>query len=158
MATLQRVYLSGGMEYATNEGKDWREQLQQWLERELHCEVFNPNVESERFFRSHYPSVNFRRLKFEDMTEYRKIVSRLVDLDCREIAERSDAVVCYWDEGAMKGAGTKGELTMAKYCAKPVYLVTAIPHHESPGWVLGCTTRLFRDFDQLKHFLTSHEE
>ena len=149
----RHVYLSGGMEYAANEGKDWRRELQHWLERELQCEVFNPNVESERFFRTRHPGTDFRQLKFIDMAAYRQLAAALVDLDCREIAERTDTVICYWDEGAMRGAGTKGELTMARYCSKPVYLVTSVPHHEIPGWVLGCTTRLFGTFDELKHFL-----
>ena len=36
----------------------------------------------------------------------------------------SDCVICLWDEGAARGAGTKGELTIARYFGKPVYLVT----------------------------------
>ena len=44
----RRAYLSGGMEYATDEGRDWRSEMQSWLEGELGCTVFNPNVESDR--------------------------------------------------------------------------------------------------------------
>jgi hypothetical protein len=143
------------MEYAVNEGKDWRNAMQQWLEHEMGCEVFNPNEESARFFRTHYPFDNFRSLKREDLPLYQTIASRLVDLDCKEIAERSDFLICYWDESAMKGAGTKGELTMAKYFHKPVYLVTSIPNHEIPGWVLGCATEIFSSFEELMTFLRS---
>lgn len=149
----QRVYLSGGMEYALDEGRDWRKSLQEWLEHTLQCEVFNPNEESERFFRAHYPAVDFRALKFENLSRYREIAARLVELDCKEIATRTDVVICYWDESAMRGAGTKGELTIAKHCGKPVYVVTALPHHEIPGWILGCTTQIFGSFDELKKFL-----
>jgi len=148
-----RVYLSGGMEYASDEGKDWRNTLQEWLERELCCSVFNPNLESTRFFATHYPAVNFRRLKKDDPVLYKTIASRLVDLDCAEIAKRTDVVICYWDESAMRGAGTKGELTMAKFFNKPVYIVTAIPQQEIPGWVLGCTTELFPNFEALREYL-----
>jgi hypothetical protein len=148
-----RVYLSGGMEYASDEGRDWRSMLQEWLEKELHCSVFNPNLESESFFAAHYPAVNFRRLKKENPVLYQTIASGLVDLDCAEIAERSDLVVVYWDESAQRGAGTKGELTMAKFFKKPVYMVTEIPQEDIPGWVLGCTTKLFPDFEALKEYL-----
>ncbi len=148
-----RAYLSGGMEYASGEGVHWRREMQQWLERELRHTVFNPNVESEIFFRRHHPGIDFRRLKSEDIDRYQTIVRRLVEIDCNEIAGRSDYVVCYWDEGAAKGAGTKGELTMAKFFGKPVYLVTEFPLNEIPGWVLGCTTRTFPDFGALKNFL-----
>lgn len=150
---MPRVYLSGGMEYAANEGRDWRTALQDWLQRELNCEVFNPNRESEQFFRREHPGVDFRQLKSDDVNAYQRIVSRLVELDCDEIAERSTFLVCYWDEGAVRGAGTKGELTMAKFFKKPVYMVTSIPRHDIPGWVLGCTTRIFASFEELKDFL-----
>jgi hypothetical protein len=149
-----RIYLSGGMEYASNEGKDWRSTLQEWLEQELHCSVFNPNLESARFFAAHYPAVNFRLLKKDNPELYKAIASGLVDLDCSEIAERTDLVIVYWDEAAMRGAGTKGELTMAKFFKKPVCMVTTIPREEIPGWVLGCTTELFPSFEALKEYLT----
>ncbi len=149
-----RVYLSGGMEYADGEGAQWRTEMQQWLEQHLGHSAFNPNVESSRFFTTYYPSIDFRKLKTENIELYQEIVRQLVELDCKEIAEHSDYVVCYWDEGAAKGAGTKGELTMAKFFGKPVYLITSFPLHELPGWVLGCVTKTFNSFEELKKFLS----
>ncbi len=148
-----RVYLSGGMEYATGEGATWRKELQGWLESELGHSVFNPNVESDHFFQAKYPDVDFRTLKAENVERYIEIVRHLVDIDSNEIALHSDYVVCYWDEGAAKGAGTKGEVTMARFFNKPVYLVTTFPLPEIPGWVLGCVTEYFLSFDELKQFL-----
>ena len=148
-----RVYLSGGMEYADGEGVHWRKEMQEWLEKNLLHIVFNPNVESDKFFNARYPEVDFRKLKIENVLLYQEIVRHLVEIDCKEIAERSDYVICYWDEGAAKGAGTKGELTMAKYFGKPVYLVTSFELHDIPGWVLGCVTKTFKNFDELKKFL-----
>ncbi len=153
MHNPRRVYLSGGMEYAPNEGRAWRTELQQWLQDKLRCEVFNPNVESDRFLRTHYPHVDIRALKEVDVVSFAAIVAQLVELDCSEIAERSDLVICYWDEAAMRGAGTKGELTIAKHFGKPVYMVTSVPYSDIPGWVLGCTTMIFSSFDELKSFL-----
>ena len=150
-----RVYLSGGMEYADGEGKSWRGELQSWLESTLHQSVFNPNVESDKFFSAHYPNVDFRKAKIEDMQLYQEIVRRLVEIDCNEIAGHSDYVICFWDEGAAKGAGTKGELTMAKFFNKPVYLVTSFPLNDIPGWVLGCVSNIFNNFQELKVFLNS---
>lgn len=150
-----RTYLSGGMEYADGEGRNWRQSLQEWLEQSLGHSAFNPNIESETFFARNYPGIDFRRLKSSDPELYRSIAQRLVEIDCEEIARRSDYVICYWDEGAMKGAGTKGELTMAKFFGKPVYLVTSIPTEDIPGWVIGCTSRFFPGFGQLKDFLVA---
>lgn len=149
-----RVYLSGGMEYAANEGRDWRSLLQDWLEKRLAAEVFNPNRESQNFFDRRYPGLDFRALKQTDPGSFQSVVRELVDLDCREIALRSDFVICFWDEGAMRGAGTKGELTMARYFGKPVYMITAIPLQDIPGWVLGCTDRIFPSFEALQQFLS----
>lgn len=145
-----RAYLSGGMEYADGEGRDWRAALQAWLEAALGWTVFNPTHESERFFATHYPGLDFRALKSKDIARYRDIAAQLVDIDCREIAERSDIVICFWDASAMRGAGTKGELTMARYTGTPVYLVTDIPLQEVPGWVLGCATHILGSFQDLK--------
>ena len=148
-----RVYLSGGMEYADGEGVNWRKEMQEWLETTLNHSVFNPNVESDMFFNTRYPNIDFRLIKRTNLVLYQEIVRHLVDIDCKEIANHSDYLICYWDDGAVKGAGTKGELTMAKYFGKPVYLVTSFPLHDIPGWVLGCTTKIFPNFDELKQFL-----
>ena len=152
----RRVYLSGGMEYAPDEGRDWRKDLQAWLEEELRCSVFNPNVESEAYLRATHPGFDFRAMKHQDIEAYREVVRHLVDTDCREISERSDFVVCYWDDAAQRGAGTKGEITLAHHFRKPVYMVTGLPLAQIPGWVLACTDSIFGDFDALKAFLKSH--
>ncbi len=149
-----RIYLSGGMEYAANEGRDWRASLHTWLEENLAADVFNPNRESQKFFDRRYPGLDFRALKRIDPARFQSIVAELVDLDCKEIALRSEYVICFWDEGAMRGAGTKGELTMARYFGKPVYMVTAFPLQEIPGWVLGCTDKIFPSFEALQRFLS----
>ena len=149
-----RVYLSGGMEYADGEGVNWRKDMQEWLQSNLKHTVFNPNVESEIFFAQRYPNLDFRDVKKTNITLYQEIVRHLVDIDCGEIANKSDYVICYWDEGAAKGAGTKGELTMARYFGKPVYLVTSFPLYDIPGWVLGCTTEFFPTFGELRQFLS----
>lgn len=130
--------------------------MQQWIEETLRWEVFNPNHESDRFFRTQHSSVDFRTLKTTNPERYRRIAAQLVDIDCSEIAQRSDLVICLWDEAAMRGAGTKGELTMARYFRKPVYLVTSIPQSDIPGWVLGCTTELFVSFEELMTFLSKN--
>lgn len=154
MNNPQRVYLSGGMEYAANEGRDWREEMHDWLTTTLGFEVFNPNHESDKYFEKNFPGVDIRALKSSDILKYAAIVSQLVEIDCQEIADHSDLVICYWDESAMRGGGTKGELTIAKHFGKPVYMVTTMKPEEIPGWVLGCTSLIFSSFDELKTFLT----
>ena len=152
---LMNVYLSGGMEYADGDGFHWRNELQQWIESTLRHAVFNPTMESNKFFAERYPNMDIRRLKFENIEQYTDIIRYLIDIDCKEIAHRSDYVICFWDESAARGAGTKGELTMAKFFGKPVYLVTSFPLQDIPGWVLGCATKTFNSFDEMKQHLIS---
>ncbi len=148
-----KAYLSGGMEFAKGEGADWRYEMEDWIRKNLKHSIFNPNRESEKFLLKKFPSGNFRKLKYENVKRYTEVVRDLIDLDSREIAHRSDYIVCYWDESAQKGAGTKGEITIARFLEKPVYLVTQMKPEDIPGWVLGCTTRIFGSFDELKEFL-----
>jgi hypothetical protein len=148
-----RVYLSGGMEFAKGEGADWRRVMEDWVKVELGHSAFNPNTESDDFLAAKCPDGKFRDLKHQDIDRYVSIIRDLVDLDCREIADRSDYVVCNWDESAQRGAGTKGELTMARWVGKPVYMVTQMNLQDIPGWVLGCTTKVFGSFEELREFL-----
>lgn len=148
-----KAYLSGGMEFAKGEGADWRFEMEDWLRKNLKHGVFNPNRESEKFLSKRFPSGNFRKLKYDNLERFTEVVRELIDLDSREIAHRSDYVVCYWDESAQKGAGTKGEITIARFLEKPVYLVTQTKLEDVPGWVLGCTTKIFGSFDELKVFM-----
>ncbi|MGD0590013.1 MAG: hypothetical protein ABSA44_04335 [Bacteroidota bacterium] len=147
------AYLSGGMEYALNEGKDWRWDIENWIQKSLKHKVFNPNVASDQYLRKVLHKNNFRNLKSTNLDTYIKIVQKFVIQDSKEIATRSDYVICYWDMSAQQGAGTKGELTIAKYFKKPIYLVTHMPKEKIPGWVLGCVTEFFSSLEDLKEYL-----
>ncbi len=149
------VYLSGGMEYADDGGKGWREELQRWMEHEFGATVFNPPRESERYLRSHHPDVDLRVLKASDPDGFRSIIRPIIERDCREIAEKADLVVCRWDHSAMRGAGTQGELTIARYFGKPVFLFSADDPDTLPGWILGCTSAIFRSPEALKHHIAA---
>lgn len=148
-----RTYLSGGMEYAKNEGVNWRKEMESWITTELGHSVFNPNSESEKYLKKKLPRGSLRSLKFSDIDRFQTIVQGIVKLDSQEIALRSDYIVCYWDASAQRGAGTKGELSLARYFNKPVYIVTHMHAENIPGWILGCSSRIFPSFDELKAYL-----
>ncbi|MCI0706286.1 MAG: hypothetical protein L0Y80_02210 [Ignavibacteriae bacterium] len=151
-----RAYLSGGMEYAKGEGAEWRNEMQVWLEKNLGHSVFNPNETSNAYFAARrLTKANFRKLKSSNISKYTKIVAALVEIDSNEIAYKTDYVVCYWNRSAAAGAGTKGEITLAKFFGKPVYMVTKMQKRNIPGWVLGCTSRIFSSFSALRKFLQS---
>lgn len=144
------------MEFAKGEGADWRRVMEHWVQKSLGHSVYNPNKESDEYLAKKYPPGRFRDLKNENVEQYTELVRDLIDMDCREIAERSDYVICNWDESAQRGAGTKGELTMARFVGKPVYMVTQMKLQDIPGWVLGCATKTFRTFEDLQVFLREH--
>jgi hypothetical protein len=127
--------------------------IENWIQKSLKHKVFNPNVASDQYLRKVLHKNNFRSLKSTNIETYIKIVQKFVIQDSKEIATRSDYVICYWDMSAQRGAGTKGELTIAKYFMKPVYLVTQVPKEKIPGWVLGCVTEFFSSFEDLKEYL-----
>ena len=141
------------MEYARNEGADWRHEIQNWLKRELGHWAFNPAVESAKLRARQLRGGNFRALKRGDPESFVRIVRLAIDKDLGAIARRTDYLICLWDHRARKGAGTVGELTMARSQRIPVYMVTRIDDRNIPGWILGCTTRRFRTFSDLKRFL-----
>jgi hypothetical protein len=147
------AYLSGGMEFAENYGADWRSDMSEWLRSELNHDSFNPVRASEDFLGSNYPGVDFRAAKLGDFTKHQEIARKIVALDCHEIILKTDYVICYYDESAQRGAGTKGELTVAALFGKPVYFVIGMQLEKIPSWVLGCADETFRDFDTLKKFL-----
>jgi len=141
------------MEYAKGEGVNWRREMEVWVDSALGHTVFNPNRESEQFLARRLPDIQFRDLKKQDLENYTVLVRELIDIDTHEIAEQTDYVICYWDASAQRGAGTTGEVTMAKFVGKPVYLVTELDLQEIPGWILGCATKVFGSFDDLRKFL-----
>jgi len=147
------AYLSGGMEYAENYGADWRTKMESWLQKELGHESFNPVKASEKFLTSKYPGVDFRETKLGDFAKHRQIAKEIVGLDCGEIILRSNYLICYYDESAQRGAGTKGELTVAAIFNKPVYFVVGMETEKIPSWVIGCADEIFTDFQSLKNFL-----
>ncbi len=147
------AYLSGGMEYADNYGADWRSDLEAWLKDELAHDCFNPVRASEVFLESRYPGVDFRVSKLNDFEKHRQIAKEIVRLDSREIILRSDYVICYYDDSAQRGAGTKGELTIAALLGKPVYFIRGMDISAIPSWVIGCADEIFDSFEKLKAFL-----
>lgn len=151
-----KAYLSGGMEYAENYGADWRSEMEAWLKSELGHESFNPVRASEEFLLKNYPGFDFRSSKLTDLPSHSKIAREIVRIDSTEIILHSDYLICYYDESAQKGAGTKGELTVAAIFGKPVFLVLGLSLEIVPSWVIGCSTNILKNFDELKASLKTH--
>jgi hypothetical protein len=146
-----RVYLSGGIEYCPDQGRKWRADLAPAL-RELGHDPYDPAQDEQKTLDDHEVE-QFRQWKGSDLPRFQRAVRKIIHFDLDRLEHHTDYIVCFWDEGATKGAGTHGELTVAFRRGIPVYLVLGMPVDKVSGWILGCATEVFPDFDSLKHFL-----
>ncbi len=146
------VYLSGSIEYAADFGKSWRAQITPFL-RGLGHTVYDPAAD-ERKNLADDEVRDFRKWKTTDLRRFQATLRKIIAWDLDWI-DRSGCVVCYFDEAAARGAGTQGEITHAHRHGIPVYLVLGMPQEKVSGWVLGCASEVFADFEQLKRAFTA---
>lgn len=152
VASFMRAYLSGSIEYAPDMGKGWRARITPFL-RALGHQVYDPAAD-ERKNLSDEEMREFRAWKTADLARFQTTVRKIIAWDLDWIESRADYLVCYWDAAAARGGGTQGELTLAHRAGIPVYLVLGMPSRVVSGWILGCASRLFDNFDDLQSFLT----
>ena len=81
---------------------------------------------------------------------FKKYMRRIINYDIKLVERQVDYVIAYWTEETAKGAGTHSELTTAYRRNIPVYTVAII---DPPGWVEGCSTHVFDEWDDLFEFL-----
>ncbi len=144
------AYLAGAIEYAPDLGRGWRREITPFL-HSLGDRVYDP-AEDERKSLTEDEQKNLRTWKRTDFARFQKAVRKIISFDL-DVVARADYVVCYFDEHGLKGGGTSGELTFAFRNRIPVYMVTPVPIPEVSGWILGCCSRVFGSFDELKEFL-----
>jgi hypothetical protein len=146
-----RVYLSGGIEYSPDHGRKWRADLAPLL-RDLGHQPYDPADDEKKSLDDEEISV-FREWKSTDLPRFQRAVRKIIEFDLDRLENHTDYVICFWDEGATKGAGTHGELTISFRRRIPVYLVLGLPRERVSGWILGCATEVFEDFESLAQFL-----
>ncbi len=156
-----KFYLSGGMEYKKNLGKAWRDWLTEKLEDMRH-DAINPvkleNVEDSEDRDRGFPlQTRLTNLKNEGkLNEVRKIVRDSLFRKDMFAIQLADAIVVLYDESAQKGAGTLSEAWEAFREGVPVYLVTDFDIHDVPTWLIGESTQIFADFEELLEYVKDH--
>src|SRR2546430_14360784 len=95
----------------------------------------------------------FRAWKKTDLPRFQQTIRKIIAYDLDLIQSECDAIVCYWDHYAGRGAGTQGELTFAHRMGIPVYLICGMPVAEISGWLLGCATEIFEGFEDFREFV-----
>ena len=151
------AYLSGGMENAKDSGSLWRVKIKKWLNENLNHDVIDP-VEIQNKTLSEYEIKNYRNWINKNPKKFNSVIHKIIDRDLSFIKEDTDYVICLWDDSVILGGGTHGELTMAYYFSKPVYLILNFPINKTSSWILGCSTKVFNNFKDLKiHLLEKYE-
>jgi hypothetical protein len=151
MHVFMRAYLGGAIEYSPDKGRRWRSELTPIL-RELGHEWYDP-AEDEQKNLDAEEVAQFRKWKATDFPRFQQAIRKIIQYDLDWIEHHTDYIICFWDEYGVKGAGTQGELTIAFRRGIPVYLVLGMPREKVSGWLLGCATEVFEDFESLKEFL-----
>ena len=142
------AYLSGAMENAKNEGQDWRRRMMNWLSKNLKHSAINP-VEQTAQLVQKYNANNYRSWKTSEPAKFIEFVRKAIDNDLDSVINRSDYIICLWNDEVLSGGGTHGEVTMAYYFKKPVYLVNQL-NTEISGWIMSCSTEIFPDLHTLQ--------
>ncbi len=146
-------YLAGSIEYSPDQGKSWRAEIKPLLQSLGH-HVYDP-AEDEQKNLTETEAREFRSWKQSDLLRFQQTVRKIIAYDLDLIEQKCDAVICFWDGYAVRGAGTQGELTFAHRLGIPVYLVCGMPVTEISGWLLGCATEVFAGFQELREFLAA---
>ena len=143
------AYLSGPIENAYNDGADWRNDITQWLEQDLNHRVFNPVTETQSITKE-LNTDDFRLMKTTNPEQYKKIIRKIIQVDLDAVFKGSDYLIVNWDKSVFKGGGTNGEITMAHWFKKPVYMVNTLPIEDVSSWIFSCTDFVCNNFDDLK--------
>ena len=148
-----KAYLSGPIENAENDGASWRHDMTLWLKNNLNHKVFNPVIETKSII-GNLNSSDFRAMKKTDPIKYKNIIREIIKLDLEAVINDSDYLIVKWDKSVLKGGGTHGEVTMAYWIKKPVFIVNSIPIDDMSSWIFSCSDFIFNDFKSLKEKLT----
>jgi len=148
-----KIYLAGAIEAAPDDGKAWRRDIAQFLDTEFSIEVFDPS-QHEQDFLTEEEKDNFRKWKSTDIKRFMPVIKKIIDRDLEQLLEKCDAVICLWDEYVIPGGGTHGELTLAYEHKMPVYLILGMPLEKVASWIVGCTTEIFSNFEEMKQYFT----
>ena len=89
-------------------------------------------------------------MKKTDPSEYKNIIRKIINVDLDAVANNSDYLIVKWDESVFKGGGTHGEVTMAYWLKKPIFLVNKLPLDDISSWIFSCSTHIFENFEDLK--------
>ena len=81
---------------------------------------------------------------------HKKIIRKIISVDLEAVVKHADYLIVKWDTSVFRGGGTHGEVTMAYWLGKPVYLVNSLPIDDISSWIFSCSEEIFDGFESLK--------
>ena len=140
------------MEYANNYGADCRKDITQWSDESLEHSVIDPVIESKKLIAENNAK-DFRNWKETDPDKFIEFICLAIKKDLDGVVDRSNYIICLWDKSVFKDGGTHGEVTLAHYSRKQIYLVNQLPITDLSVWILSWATEIVNDFEFLKIIL-----
>lgn len=133
------VYLAGSIMFPKDHGAGWRTNITPHLSN-LGYRLFNPVIDQPII--SGVSKEDLIALQNEKVGDYQEACRKIVDTDLNVLCQ-SSLVVVKIDEGVLKGAGTYGELTVARLHDIPVIAWIDLPRGflDVPCWAFGCITQ-----------------
>lgn len=153
------VYLSGGMEFKKNLGSKWREWITERLAEQDIFALDPVKLEATGVFGAPTQQ-RLSELKETPSKENMEIIRNIArdqffrkDIHAIQLA---DAIIVLYDKSAQLGAGTLSEAWEAFREGRPVYLMSDFPIEEIPVWLIGETTEIFYNFEDLLEYTKDH--
>ena len=140
------------MEHANNYGAAWRKDITQWLNESLEHSAIDPVIESKKLIAENNAK-DFRNWKETDPDKFIEFICLAIKKDLDGVVDRSNYIICLWDKSVFKDGGTHGEVTLAHYSRKQIYLVNQLPITDLSVWILSWATEIVNDFEFLKIIL-----
>ncbi len=94
------AYLSGAMEFASDEGAAWRNSISFWLNNELGHKTIDPVQESAKIIEKNN-AADYREWKSLDPERYANFIKLCVKNDINIVRNKADYIICLWDENVI---------------------------------------------------------
>lgn len=142
------IYLAGTMSGKNNYGRSWRNKEKKWLSLRGEAVFSPPDRENELLVKYDIkPSLLRTRNNRIPPSIRRKLFSEIVKFDLEQLRYKTKYAIFYITEYS---PGTISELTWCFMFGIPAYVVTRMT---LKAWPEACSTKIFRNFEQLHNFL-----
>lgn len=150
-----RVYLSGGIQFAEDNGASWRLMVSESLKQMGYYPI--DVLKYDGMFRDKYGSAyDYEAMKKLPHNEMKKAVrAHHIDPDMDLVAHNTDLLFVVYDEAAQKGCGTQAECQHAYNCGVPIVLVDHLHDGEISLWLQALSTVMFKSVSTALHYLAT---